>query len=232
MSDIGEAVGLAVGLMLNLDRGLVAIVLLSLRVSLSAVAIAALIGLPLGAALAVYDFRGRHAAVVFANSMLALPPVVVGLVGYLLLSRAGPLGALGLLFTPSGMILAQTMLTLPIIVALVHRAVQLQWERYGDQLQSDGAERWQTLPHLLQIARIQVMTAILAALGRAVSEVGAIIIVGGNIDGYTRTMTTTIVLETSKGNLPLALALGIVLLAISIAINGVALSAADPKRRT
>lgn len=230
MSDFGEAAALALGLIVKLDSGLIAIIRLSLAVSLTAVAIAALIGMPAGAALAVYRFPGRRALIVFVNSMLGLPPVVVGLAGYLLLSRAGPLGEFGLLFTPGAMVLVQVVLTTPIVTAIVHRAAEEQWAKHGEAFQVAGATKLQTLPHLLLIGRAQVLTAILAAVGRAISEVGAIIIVGGNIAGVTRTMTTTIALETSKGNLPLALALGLVLITISIALNGLAFALGERRR--
>lgn len=232
MSDFAAAVSLALGLIVNLDSSLFAIIRLSLWVSLAAVAIATGIGLPAGAALAAYRFPFRRGLVILANSMLGLPPVVVGLAGYLLLSRAGPLGRFGLLFTPGAMVLVQTVLTVPIVIAIVHRAAEEQWARHGDAFQVAGATKLQTLPHLLLIGRTQVLTAILAAFGRAISEVGAIIIVGGNIAGVTRTMTTTIALETSKGNLPLALALGFVLITISIALNGLAFALGERRRVT
>ncbi len=190
---MSEALSTALALLIGLDSKLVEIVLLSLRVSLSAVAIAALLGLPLGAAIAVGRFPGRQTVVVFLNALMGLPPVVVGLLVYLLLSRAGPLGTLGILFTPSAMIFAQSILILPIIAAL------LLWD-----------------------TRFSLLTTLLAGFGRAAAEVGAVMIVGGNIDGVTRVMTTTIALETSKGDLPLALGLGMVLLAIVIAVNAAA----------
>jgi tungstate transport system permease protein len=229
MSDFGAAVGLALALLGEGDPALFSIIGLSLRVSLSAVAIATVIGLPAGAALAVYRFPFRRLAVLLVNSMLGLPPVVVGLAGYLLLSRAGPLGRYGFLYTATAMVLVQAVLTTPIVVAIVHRAAQEQWARHGEAFQVAGARRLQIIPHLLVIARRPVLTAIVAALGRALSEVGAIIIVGGNIAGVTRTMTTTIALETSKGNLPLALALGFVLIMLSIVLNGIAFAIADRK---
>jgi tungstate transport system permease protein len=230
MSDFGAAAALALNLIVKLDSGLFAIIRLSLSVSLTAVALATLIGMPAGAALAAYRFPFRRALVVFVNSMLGLPPVVVGLAGYLLLSRAGPLGSFGLLYTPGAMVLVQAVLTSPIVIAIVHRAAEEQWARHGEAFQVAGATKLQTLPHLLMIGRAQVLTAILAGFGRAVSEVGAIIIVGGNIAGVTRTMTTTIALETSKGNLPLALALGFVLITISIALNGLAFALGERRR--
>lgn len=229
MSDFLSAAELALGLLFGGDPTLYAIIGLSLWVSLTAVAIAVALGLPAGAALAVYRFPGRRAVVVLINALLGLPPVVVGLAGYLLLSRAGPLGSLGLLFTPTAMVLVQAVLTFPIVVAIVHRAAEEQWARHRDAFQVAGATRLKTIPHLLLIAKRPVLTAILAALGRAVSEVGAIIIVGGNIAGATRTMTTAIMLQTSQGNLPLALALGLVLIVISIFLNGVAFAVADRK---
>jgi tungstate transport system permease protein len=181
--------------------------------------LATLVGTPLGAALAVYSFPGRQILVVTFNALLGLPPVVVGLALYLLLSRSGPLGALSLLFTPGAMVLAQTVLALPIVTALVHSASADLWAEYGGALQVDGATRLRAIPHLLAMARRRLVTAVLAGFGRTISEVGAILIVGGNIAGYTRTMTTTIVLETSKGNLSMALGLGFVLIGISVAVS-------------
>jgi tungstate transport system permease protein len=191
---------------------------LSLRVSLSATAVATVLGLPFGAALAVWRFPGRAAIVVAANALLGLPPVVVGLVLYLLLSRSGPLGGLGLLFTPAAMIVAQAVLALPIVTALAHRAAEERWSDYGDALMDLGASRLRAIPALIAMARASMLTAVLAGFGRTVSEVGAIIIVGGNIAAYTRTMTTAIVLETSMGDLPLALGLGMVLIGLSTMI--------------
>jgi tungstate transport system permease protein len=195
------------------------IIAFSLAVSVSATALATLFGTPLGAALAVYRFPGRQIFVVTFNALLGLPPVVVGLALYLLLSRSGLLGALGMLFTPCAMVLAQTVLALPIVTALVHSASADLWAEYGGALQVDGATRLRAIPHLLAMARRRLVTAILAGFGRTISEVGAILIVGGNIAGYTRTMTTTIVLETSKGNLSMALGLGFVLIGISVAVS-------------
>jgi tungstate transport system permease protein len=229
MSDFGVAAVLALQLIVNLDVNLLDIVTLSLTVSLTAVMIACLVGLPAGASLAVFRFPLRRGFVILVNSMLGLPPVVVGLAGYLLLSRSGPLGRFGLLFTPTALVLVQAVLTLPIVAAIVHRAAQEQWAKHGEAFQVAGATKLQTLPHLLLIGRAQVLTAILAAVGRAISEVGAIIIVGGNIAGVTRTMTTTIALETSKGNLPLALALGFVLITLSIVLNGLAFAVAEKR---
>ena len=203
-----------------LDAGALGrIIALSLAVSVSATALATLFGTPLGAALAVYSFPGRQILVVTFNALLGLPPVVVGLALYLLLSRSGPLGPFSILFTPAAMVLAQTVLALPIVTALVHSASADLWAEYGGALQVDGATRLRAIPHLLAMARRRLVTAVLAGFGRTISEVGAILIVGGNIAGYTRTMTTTIVLETSKGNLSMALGLGFVLIGISVAVS-------------
>lgn len=204
---------------LALDRELWRIVLLSLEVSLSAVLLAALAGLPLGALLAVKRFPGRRGVIIVLNALMGLPPVVVGLLVYLLLSRAGPLGELGLLFTPGAMVVAQTILILPIIAALARQALEDAWREYEEQLRSLGAQGVQAALTLLWDARFSLITAVLAGLGRASAEVGAVMIVGGNIDGVTRVMTTAIALETSKGDLPLALGLGFVLIAIVLALN-------------
>ena len=210
---------------------LLRIIALSLTVSISATALASLFGAPFGAALAVYAVPGRRILVMTVNGLLGLPPVVVGLALYLLLSRTSPLGALGLLFTPGAMVLAQTVLALPIVTALVHDATADSWAEYGAALQVDGATRLQSIPHLLAMARTRLVTAVLAGFGRTISEVGAILIVGGNIAGYTRTMTTAIVLETSKGNLSLALGLGFVLIGISIAVSATIFAVDDRGRR-
>jgi len=202
------------------------IIAVSLRVSLTATAAAALLGLPLGALLAVWRFPGRRALVVLVNALLGLPPAVVGLALYLLLSRSGPLGFLGLLFTPEAMILAQTVLALPIVTALSHRAAEDLWREYGEPLMDLGATKWRSIAALLAMGRLGMLTAVLAGLGRTMSEVGAIIVVGGNIAGYTRTMTTAIVLETSKGDLPLALGLGLVLIGLTILISAAAFALA------
>lgn len=198
------------------------IVLLSLQVSLSAVGLASLAGLPLGAALAVARFPGRHAVIVLLNAFMGLPPVVVGLAIYLLLSRAGPLGAFGLLFTPGAMVIAQTVLILPIIAALSRQGVEDAWREYEEQLRSLGARGVRPALTVLWDIRFSLLTVVLAGLGRAAAEVGAVIIVGGNIDGVTRVMTTAIALETSKGDLPLALGLGIVLISVVILVNAAA----------
>lgn len=201
------------------DPRLWQIVGLSLAVSLSAVALATLVGLPLGAALAVGRFPGRQAVIVVLNALMGLPPVVVGLFIYLLLSRAGPLGELGLLFTPRAMVIAQTVLVLPIIAALARQAVEDAWQEYEEQLRSLGVDGLRGALTVLWDIRFSLLTAVLAGLGRASAEVGAVMIVGGNIDGVTRVMTTAIALETSKGDLPLALGLGMVLIAIVLALN-------------
>jgi tungstate transport system permease protein len=197
-------------------------VALSLTVSFSATAVAAALGLPSGAALAICRFPGRRVLVLLANALLGLPPVLVGLGLYLMLSRSGPLGALALLFTPAAMVLAQAVLATPIIMALVHRAIEEPWQEYGGALRVDGATRLRSIQMLLAIARRPVLTAVLAGFGRTISEVGAVLVVGGNIAGYTRTMTTTIVLETSKGDLGLALGLGFILIGITIAVSAAA----------
>ena len=195
------------------------IVALSLTVSVSATAVAAVLGLPGGAALAICRFPGRRLLILLANAFLGLPPVVVGLALYLVLSRSGPLGALSLLFTPGAMVAAQTVLATPIITALVHRAIEEPWQEYGGGLRVDGATRLRSIRMLLAIARRSVVTAVLADFGRTISEVGAVLIVGGNIAGYTRIMTTAIVLKTSEGELGLALGLGLVLIGISITVS-------------
>jgi tungstate transport system permease protein len=210
---------MALGLVASGDTGLAEIVFLSLRVTLSAVLLAAAIGLPLGAALALARFPGRTIVVVVCNALMGLPPVVAGLAIYLLLSRSGPLGELSLLFTPAAMIVAQAVLVLPIVVSLTRQVIEDLWLEYEAQLKSLGSSMRRAIPTLLWDARFSLTTALLAGFGRASAEVGAVIIVGGNIAGYTRVMTTTIALETSKGDLALALALGIVLLAITLMLN-------------
>ena len=228
---MSEALGTALKLLADLDPKLVEIVLLSLGVSLTAVAIATLLGLPLGAAIAVGRFPGRQTLIVFLNALMGLPPVVVGLVIYLLLSRAGPLGSFGILFTPSAMVIAQTVLILPIIAALSRQAIEDAWREYDEQLRSLGANRAQAALTLLWDTRFSLLTTVLAGFGRAAAEVGAVMIVGGNIDGVTRVMTTTIALETSKGDLPLALALGLVLILLVIALNAAAAYVKDAAQR-
>jgi len=218
-------------LVATLDLRLWEIVALSLSVSLSAVAVATLLGLPLGAALAVGRFPGRRAVVVALNALMGLPPVVVGLAVYLLLSRAGPLGSLGLLFTPGAMVIAQSILILPIVAALSRQAVEDAWREYEEQLRSLGVDGLDAALTLVWDIRFSLVTAVLAGLGRACAEVGAVIIVGGNIDGVTRVMTTTIALETSKGDLPLALGLGIVLIAVVFVLNAAAELIRDAAQR-
>ena len=204
------------------DATLFAIVRLSVIVSLSAVAIAAVIGLPLGAFLALTRFPGRAGLIVILNAFMGLPPVVVGLAVFLLLSRSGPLGSLGILFTPKAMIIAQAFLILPIIAALARQTIEDLWVEYRDELNAMDVGPMGRVATLLWDARFSLLTALLAGFGRAAAEVGAVMIVGGNIDGFTRTMTTAIALETSKGNLPLALGLGLVLISLVLAINAAA----------
>jgi tungstate transport system permease protein len=209
-------------LLLTADPMLLAIVRLSLIVSLSAVLFAAMIGVPAGAALALIRFSGRECLIVVLNAMMGLPPVVVGLGVFLALSRSGPLGSLGLLFTPQAMIIAQTILVAPIIAALSRQTIEDLWAEYRDELIAMKVGPARRVATLVWDARFSLVTALLAGFGRAVAEVGAIIIVGGNIESYTRTMTTAIALETSRGNLPLAIGLGIVLICIAISINALA----------
>lgn len=222
MNDLTLAFATAFQLISGLDAQLIEIVGLSLRVSLTAVAISAVIGLPLGALLAVARFRGRQAIIVLLNALMGLPPVVVGLVVYLLLSRAGPLGAFGILFTPTAMVIAQSILITPIIAALSRQTIEDAWNEYEEQLRSLGAGRFRASLTLLRDTRYSLVTILLAGFGRAAAEVGAVMIVGGNIDGVTRVMTTAIALETSKGDLPLALGLGIVLVTLVVMLNAAA----------
>jgi tungstate transport system permease protein len=219
MNDFAQALEKAASLIGHFDVELREIVFLSLRVSLTASFLAFAVGAPLGTALAIYRFRGKSALIVVANALLGLPPVAVGLAVYLLLSRSGPLGSLGILFTPTAMIIAQAILGIPIVIALVHRMMVDVWSSYGDALLVDGASRLRAAWPLMCIAREGLLTAFLAAFGRAIAEVGAIIIVGGNVRGYTRTMTTAIALETSKGELSFALALGIMLVILSMSVS-------------
>lgn len=223
MNDFAAAFRTAFALIGSFDPELRDIVVLSLEVSLTASACAFAIGAPLGTALAVYRFKVHGALVVIANALLGLPPVVVGLAVYLLLSRSGPLGSLGILFTPTAMVIAQCALGTPIVIALAHRVAIGDWRAYGDALLVDGASRLRTIGPLMNIGREGLLTAFLAVFGRAIAEVGAIIIVGGNIRGYTRTMTTAIALETSKGDLSFALALGIILIVLSMMVSGISL---------
>ena len=212
----------ALHLVLSADPTLLAIVRLSMIVSLSAVLFAALIGVPLGAVMALTKFPGREAAIVVLNALMGLPPVVVGLAVFLTLSRSGPLGEWGLLFTPQAMVIAQTILVAPIIAALTRQTVEDLWVEYRDELAAMDVGAFGRVMTLIWDARFSLVTALLAGFGRAAAEVGAIIIVGGNIDGFTRTMTTAIALETSKGDLPLAIGLGMILIFIVILINALA----------
>ncbi|MBM3572890.1 MAG: ABC transporter permease subunit [Alphaproteobacteria bacterium] len=225
MPEFSLALAKALSLVIGLDADLGHIVLLSLRVSLSAVAIGAAIGLPIGAVLAVHRFPGRRVIVVAINAMMGLPPVVVGLMVYLALSRSGPFGVFGLLFTPAAMIIAQAILITPLIAALARQVIEDLWSEYEEQLRSLGAGPGRAMWTLLWDGRFSLMTAVLAGVGRAIAEVGAVMIVGGNIDGVTRVMTTAIALETSKGDLALALGLGLILMALALAINAMAFGA-------
>lgn len=222
MGDLGSAFSAAIGLLSGADPSLLRIVLLSLEVSLAALLIAAVIGLPLGALLAVARFPGRAAVVVALNALMGLPPVLCGLLIYLLLSRSGPLGPLGLLFSPTAMVMAQAVLIMPIVAALARQVLEGMWEEYAEQLRSFRVSTRRAVPTLLWDGRFALLTVLLAGFGRAAAEVGAVMIVGGNIEGYTRVMTTAIALETSKGDLPLALALGMVLMAIVLVVNTLA----------
>lgn len=222
MTDLGAAAATALHLVVTADPAVTQIVLLSLRVSLTALLIAAVIGLPLGALLAVARFPGRGAVLTLLNALMGLPPVVAGLLIYLLLSRSGPLGQFGLLFTPAAMIIAQAVLITPILAALSRQVLEGLWEEYAEQLRSFGAGPARAVPTLLWDGRFALLTVLLAGFGRAAAEVGAVMVVGGNIEGFTRVMTTAIALETSAGNLPLALALGMVLMAIVVAVNALA----------
>lgn len=222
MNDFARAVSISLSLIGEADPELLRIVALSLRISLTASIIALLLGAPIGGGLAIVRFPGRQAIIVLTNALLGLPPVVVGLALYLLFSRSGPLGSAGLLFTPAAMVIAQTLLATPIVVALVHRPSTSLWAEYGDLARSDGLSLVRSVALLFALGRASLLTAFLAAFGRAIAEVGAILIVGGNIRGFTRTMTTTIALETSKGDLPLALGLGLILLALSVTVSTVA----------
>jgi tungstate transport system permease protein len=219
MQDFRAAIGEAFGLIAAFDADLVEIIALSLRVTLSAVAVACLIGLPLGAVLAVGRFPGRTIAAVLVNALMGLPPVVVGLSVYLLLSAAGPLGVLQLLYTPTAMIIAQVLLVTPIIAALTRQVIEDLHGEYDELLRSMGTSRSGTVATLLWDARYSLLTAALAGMGRALAEVGAVLIVGGNINHVTRTMTTAIALETSKGELALALGLGIILVTLSVIVS-------------
>jgi len=231
LADLPDALHHAASLVLDFDAGLLHVIALSLGISLGATTAASLLGLPLGAALAVLRFSGRRGLILLANALLGLPPVVVGLALYLLLSRVGPLGRMRLLFTPAAMVLAQLLLALPIVAALAHRAADAIWRTYGDDLRVNGAGPLQSILTVLAIGRAEMLTAVLAGFGRTISEVGAILVVGGNIVGYTRTMTTSIVLETSRGNFAFALALGGVLVGISLAVSAAAFALATRRDR-
>ena len=231
MGEISAAVAAAIHLVVTLDSDLVEIVLLSLNVNCSSVTLASLFGLPLGASLAIFNFFGRRTIIMITSALMGLPPVVVGLFVYLLLSRSGPMGVFGLLYTPTAMIIAQVILITPIITALTHQAIEDLWKEYREQLTSLGARPTRALTTLLWEARFTLTTAVLAGLGRATAEVGAVMIVGGNIEHLTRVMTTTISLETSKGNLTLALALGMILVMMSIAVNASVFIIRDSVRR-
>ncbi len=217
-----EALSRAIDLVLSLDADLIEIVGLSLYVSFAALAAACVLGLPLGALLATTRFRGRQTAIVVVNALMGLPPVVVGLLVYLYLSRSGPLGFLGLLYTPTAMIIAQTLLILPIVAALSRQVIEDMHAEYADQFASLKVPPMTQAFALMFDARFALVTVALAGFGRAVAEVGAVMIVGGNIDHVTRVMTTAIALETSKGDLPLALALGMILLVIALGVNALA----------
>ena len=231
MFDFGEAVRQAAALVCGFDASLIAIIALSLQVSLSAVAVAVLLGLPVGAALAVAVFPGRHAIAMLMSALLGLPPVVAGLLVYLLFSRAGPLGDLGILFTPTAMVIAQAVLITPIIAALARQVIEDSWSEYRELMLSLGAGPLRRIGTLLWDNRYALVTVVLAGLGRACAEVGAVMIVGGNIDGVTRVMTTAIALETTKGDLPLALALGLILMLLVLALNAAAYGIGAASRR-
>jgi len=222
MHDFVQAARAALAMLGSFDPEIIGIVALSLAVSLSASLIAMAIGAPIGGVLAVGRFRGRQGIIVLVNALLGLPPVVVGLGIYLLLSRSGPLGFAGMLFTPSAMVMAQVVLTTPIVIALVHRPTALLWTDYGDLMRTDGLSKTGSLRLLFMIGRGSLLTAFLAAFGRAIAEVGAILVVGGNIRGFTRTMTTAIALETGKGELALALGLGLILVLLSVVVSAAA----------
>jgi tungstate transport system permease protein len=231
MADLANAFTTALILLLNLDDNLLEIVLLSLQVSVSAVVLAALCGFPLGAGLALFRFPGRTLLVVLINALMGLPPVVVGLTVYLVLSRSGPLGGLGLLFTPPAMILAQWILVTPIMAAMTRQVIEDLWSEYGEQLRSLGTQPHQAVGTLLWEGRYRLFTAVLAGFGRAIAEVGAVLIVGGNIAHATRVMTTAIALETARGDLALALGLGIILILLSLLINALVYLSQDFAQR-
>jgi len=231
LNDLASAFSTAASLVLTADPAVMRIVALSLQVSFTATLIAAFIGLPLGALLAVARFPGRGVVLAALNALMGLPPVLCGLLVYLALSRSGPLGSFGLLFTPSAMVIAQTVLITPILAALARQVLEGLWEEYAEQLRSFGAGPARAVPTLLWDGRFALLTVLLAGFGRASAEVGAVMIVGGNIDGFTRVMTTAIALETSKGDLPIALALGMILMAIVLAVNATAQALRDTAQR-
>ena len=231
MNDFSQAFLKAIQLIIQLDPDLIEIVALSLQVSLTAVFIAGLIGLPLGAALALYKFFGRGLLVALLNTFMGLPPVVVGLVVYLILSRSGPLGALGLLFTPTAMVIAQVFLVTPIIAALTRQTVMDANDEFHAQLRALGAKSPNMMNTLLWETRYSLVTNVFAGFGRAIAEVGAVLIVGGNINHNTRVMTTSIALETSKGNIELALALGVILITLSLIVTSAVMSARHAAHR-
>lgn len=219
MQDFSSSFALAFGLIGGLDADLLEIIGLSLRVSLIAVIIAAIIGFPLGASIAVIRFPGRQAVDILLNALMGLPPVVVGLLVYMMISRAGPLGWLNILYSPTAMIIAQVILIVPIVAALTRQIIEDLHSEYDEQFRSLCLPMNRVIPTLIWDARYSLLTVVLAGFGRAIAEVGAVIIVGGNINHLTRVMTTSIALETSKGNLALALALGLVLMLLSLTIN-------------
>jgi tungstate transport system permease protein len=231
MDPLGDSVSAAFRLLIRLDPDLLQIVGLSLEVTAAAVAIATLIGLPLGAGLALFRFRGRQLVVAALNALMGFPPVVLGLVLYLLLSRAGPLGVLGLLFTPTAMVIAQACLVVPIVAALTRQVIEDLWREYDEQLRSLGARPARSILTLLWDGRFSLVTGVLAGFGRVVGEVGSIMIVGGNIDHYTRTMTTAIALETSKGNFALCLGLGAILMVLALGVNAAAVFVKEAAQR-
>ena len=231
MQDYSDMLATAIRLIATGDPGLWSVVLLSLQVSLSAVVLASVFGMPLGAALAVAHFPGKRALVILVNALMGLPPVVVGLFVYMLLSNSGPFGVLQLLYTPTAMIIAQFVLVTPIVAALTRQSIEDLDAEYSEQLRSFGVSRLASVPTLLWDARFSLLTAVLAGFGRAIAEVGAVIIVGGNINHVTRVMTTTIALETSKGNLALAMALGTILVIVAIGVNATVSLLGDAGKR-
>jgi tungstate transport system permease protein len=231
MNDFSAAFAMAARLIASLDPELVEVVTLSLYVSVTAVLLAAAVALPLGAAIGIFRFRGRRAVVILMNALMGLPPVVVGLVVYMLLSRSGPLGEFGLLFTPTAMVIAQFILVVPLVAALTRQTIEDLHEEYDEHLRSLDAGFFDSISTLILDGRYRLITALLAGFGRAIAEVGAVLIVGGNILHHTRVMTTTIALETSKGNLALALALGLILIVIATGINAAATLIGDAANR-